>query len=91
MSGNKCQRCGKTVYAPELMSVPGSNSVWHKGCFKCADATCGITLSIANYMLYGDNVYCKKHVPKPKGRSVSNVPHAKETPTGASLRPRPPS
>ena len=73
MSAQKCQRCGKTVYATEAINVPENNTVWHRGCFKCCDESCGITLIGPNYIAYGNKVYCKRHVPKPYQEQVSSL------------------
>jgi len=61
---NKCNACGKTVYKAEALLA--MNVSWHKGCFKCQESGCGITLNLKNFKGSGGKVYCSKHVPMPK-------------------------
>jgi hypothetical protein len=82
-SSHKCRRCGKTVYATEEMRA--GDMYFHKGCFKCMDESCGITLTMSNFLIYKDGIYCKKHVPKPKHTQAE--PEIQKISPGSSLQP----
>ncbi len=64
--GDKCHRCGKTVYDAEKVIAPGG--AYHKQCVKCT--TCNTSVS-ANNMCDKDNeIYCQACYAKnfgPKG------------------------
>lgn len=55
---NKCQVCGKTVYAMEKLEIEGK--AFHKACFKCE--TCKRSLSAGNYASLQGKFYCKPHL-----------------------------
>lgn len=55
------------------------NRSWHKGCFKCEGAGCGITLNLKTATLVEEKLYCQKHIPKAKPISTTvdgNLVHA---------------
>jgi len=60
----KCIECGKTVYTTEAVTT--NDMTWHKGCFRCSEAGCGIVLSLKTFIRSGEKVFCDKHVPKYK-------------------------
>lgn len=87
MSSNpKCLKCGKTVYATDKI-CPKSDLCWHKNCFKCY--TCGLQLTLNNYMLSEKAVYCKQHFPKPSHTQAQ--PDIQKISPGSSLQPPSPS
>ena len=65
---NKCPVCGKTVYATEALTVSGAN--YHKGCFRCQEQGCGISLTLKNFKSLDNKIWCEKHVPKAKATVV---------------------
>jgi len=70
-SGNKsCVVCGKTVYPTEAITAVGQT--WHKGCFKCQDPGCNISLTLKSFVGHGEKVYCNQHVPKYKANVGSD-------------------
>ncbi|KAI8928183.1 hypothetical protein BC831DRAFT_397850 [Entophlyctis helioformis] len=76
-----CGKCTKTVYPTEKVEAAGK---WfHKGCFKCNNDECGITLSLKTFKAFEGAVYCDRHVPKPTHTAVSDsvsVVHALHAP-----------
>jgi LIM domain len=52
MPGEKCARCGKTVYVVEKLAC--LDQTWHKWCFNCD--TCHATLTMKNYQAIGGKV-----------------------------------
>jgi len=69
-SKNPCARCGKTVYPIEV--VKAADLVWHKGCFKCQEEGCELTLNLKTFKASGGKVYCTKHVPKQAPTSITD-------------------
>eukprot|EP00122_Pirum_gemmata_P000298 Pgem_evm1s261 len=67
MSNKKCNRCTKTVYPTEKIDV---GLVYHKICFKCKE--CDVTLALGSHRIHEQQVYCAKHVPKPKATAVTD-------------------
>jgi len=64
--GDKCPRCGKTVYHAEKQL--GAGSSWHKACFKCMD--CSKMLDSDTMADKGGEIYCRSCYGKkfgPKG------------------------
>lgn len=53
--GEKCVRCGKTVYAAEKCSA--SDKIYHKTCFNCNN--CHKKLEVGAHCDRNDEVYCK--------------------------------
>jgi len=73
----KCELCGKTVYPIETMSM--ANRSWHKGCFKCEEQGCGISLNLKTATVVEAKVYCQKHTIKIKPTATTvdgNLVHA---------------
>ncbi|KAJ3195519.1 hypothetical protein HK101_011883 [Irineochytrium annulatum] len=70
MSSQACGKCCKTVYQTE--KVEAASKWYHKGCFKCEDPTCGITLSLKTFQAHSGQVWCDKHVPKHKAAQVAD-------------------
>jgi len=70
MATPKCGSCNKSVYPTEKVDAVGK--AWHKGCFKCQDDSCHITLNLNNFKGHEGKVYCAQHVPKPKATSVAD-------------------
>jgi len=68
---NKCNSCGKTVYPAEALQA--MNVVWHKGCFKCQQEGCGITLNLKTFKGHEGKIYCSKHVPTYKATPINNI------------------
>ncbi|KAI9002415.1 hypothetical protein BC832DRAFT_561542 [Gaertneriomyces semiglobifer] len=54
---NKCNGCGKTVYAMEQVVI--DSNVFHKSCLKCAH--CKSTLKMGNLASMNGEYYCKPH------------------------------
>mmetsp|Transcript_17844 Transcript_17844/g.26569 ORF Transcript_17844/g.26569 Transcript_17844/m.26569 type:complete len:202 (+) Transcript_17844:643-1248(+) len=77
-SKGKCNKCGKTVYAMECMTVgpPGKKDVYHRWCFKCQNEGCTWQLTLQNSFYYEGRVYCKNHNPM---TGFSNKDHAHGT------------
>jgi Ca2+-binding EF-hand superfamily protein len=69
--GNKCASCSKTVYPVETINA--LNTVWHKGCFKCQEDGCGITLNLKTFKGSNGKIFCSKHVPAYKATSIVNI------------------
>lgn len=67
----KCEACGKTVYAVEAISA--IEKTWHKGCFKCQEEGCGLTLNLKTYVGVEGRIYCAKHKPVNKPSQVSSL------------------
>jgi len=63
-----CARCGKTVYPIEMINAVDLN--WHKGCFKCQEEGCDVTLNLKSFKAVAGKIFCAKHVPKDKPTSV---------------------
>lgn len=59
-----CSICGKSVYPIE--EIKAIDKVFHKGCFKCQDPECSLTLNLKTFKGAGGKVYCQKHVPSTK-------------------------
>ncbi|KAI9201845.1 uncharacterized protein BJ171DRAFT_461933 [Polychytrium aggregatum] len=81
MVSQDCGACNKVVYQTEKVEAAGH--WYHKGCFKCADAECGISLNLKNFKAANGAVWCEKHLPKPKATTVSDsvsVMHALHAP-----------
>jgi len=68
---NKCSSCGKTVYPVEKIEAMGV--VWHKGCFKCQEQGCGITLNLNTFKGHDGKIYCAKHTPSYKAATTMNI------------------
>ncbi|KAJ3103384.1 hypothetical protein HDU97_010222 [Phlyctochytrium planicorne] len=85
MSSQACGKCEKTVYPTEKVEAAGK---WfHKGCFKCNDASCGITLTLKTFQCDNGALYCAKHLPKVKATSIADpvsIQHAINTPKKSS-------
>jgi len=56
-SRDKCVTCSKTVYVTER--IVAGDSVFHKGCFRCAH--CKNTIRLGNYAALDGKYYCKPH------------------------------
>ena len=53
-----CAACGKQLYPLERMTL--NNKVFHKqGCARCS--TCNTNLTVNNFALSGDKLFCKTH------------------------------
>lgn len=66
--GDKCGRCGKTVYHAE--KAVGAGKVWHKLCFKCANCGKGLdssTVRDSEGMIYCSACHAKQFGPKGYG------------------------
>jgi len=61
---SSCAICAKSVYPIE--EIKAMDKVYHKGCFKCQDPECSLTLSLKTFKGAGGKVYCQKHVPAAK-------------------------
>lgn len=59
---SKCPICTKTVYQNEATKYSGAS--YHRACFKCNEAGCGISLDQSTASAFADQVYCKKHISK---------------------------
>eukprot|EP01119_Soliformovum_irregulare_P003662 TRINITY_DN1455_c0_g1_i1.p1 TRINITY_DN1455_c0_g1~~TRINITY_DN1455_c0_g1_i1.p1 ORF type:complete len:618 (+),score=158.76 TRINITY_DN1455_c0_g1_i1:238-2091(+) len=59
---DKCQCCGKTVYAAEKLLVEDRSEkrLFHKTCFRCS--VCDITVDLRNYGSIDGTIYCKNHL-----------------------------
>ncbi len=67
-----CHKCANTVYNTEKIDLSGK---WfHKGCFKCTDESCGMTLSLKTFQFHDDKLYCNKHVPKHQAAVLADDP-----------------
>jgi len=81
----KCGGCGKTVYTME--EIQGAGKKWHKGCFRCMDQECKISLDLRTVLAHDGKIYCAKHVPKPKATIIADdvmMQHARAAPSKAS-------
>ncbi|KAJ3047929.1 hypothetical protein HK097_011033 [Rhizophlyctis rosea] len=81
MSTQPCNACTKTVYPTEKVEAAGK--WYHKGCFKCADPQCGITLNLKTFKVENNQIWCEKHLPKPKHTAVADsvsIVHAMHAP-----------
>ncbi|KAJ3101560.1 hypothetical protein HDU96_009930 [Phlyctochytrium bullatum] len=81
MSSQLCGKCDKTVYATE--KVEAASKWYHKGCFKCADASCNIQLNLKTFQAAHGAIYCDKHVPKHKAAQIPDpvsIQHAVHVP-----------
>lgn len=54
-TGNKCPRCGRTVYDAER--AIGITMPWHKSCFKCRD--CNKNLDATTVATHDGDAFCK--------------------------------
>jgi len=84
-SAQNCGKCNKTVYQTEKVEAAGK--WYHKGCFKCADPSCGIQLNLKTFKVVNNDIWCEKHLPKPKATSVADsvsVVHAMHAPKKTS-------
>jgi len=59
-----CSKCGKTVYAEEMMRsgtsrADGDPAVYHKACFRCT--TCNASLDLGTVAPDREILYCKQH------------------------------
>jgi len=68
---SKCNSCGKTVYRAEALLA--MNVTWHKGCFRCQQEGCGITLNLKTFRGAGGKIYCAKHIPTYKATSTTTL------------------
>eukprot|EP01114_Cavostelium_apophysatum_P012408 TRINITY_DN276_c0_g1_i2.p1 TRINITY_DN276_c0_g1~~TRINITY_DN276_c0_g1_i2.p1 ORF type:complete len:716 (+),score=279.12 TRINITY_DN276_c0_g1_i2:792-2939(+) len=68
-ANNACGACGKTVYPIEAMQA--NDQTWHKGCFKCQEEGCGLSLTLKTFKAAGGKIYCQKHAPVAKPTSVT--------------------
>jgi len=61
-SSEKCETCGKTVYATEKIVIEEKEGkkVYHKGCLRCSH--CQVVLTLGNYASMGGVTYCKPHL-----------------------------
>jgi len=66
----KCNRCGKSVYADEMIKAAGQT--YHKSCFQCQEDGCPIKLTLANHKAFEGKIFCAKHLPKPKATTVAD-------------------
>lgn len=56
--GEKCNRCGKLVYAAE--KVTASDQIYHTTCFRCTE--CNVKLGPASWCMdLSGGIYCKPH------------------------------
>ncbi|KAJ3082467.1 hypothetical protein HK102_001659 [Quaeritorhiza haematococci] len=81
MTTQPCGKCSKLVYPTEKVEAGGK--FYHKGCFKCSDTACGITLTLKTLQVVDGNIWCNKHAPKPQATQISDdvsVQHAKNVP-----------
>ncbi|TPX35366.1 hypothetical protein SmJEL517_g02220 [Synchytrium microbalum] len=94
MASQNCNSCSKTVYPTERIDAAGSQ--YHKagqtflcslneplGCFKCHEETCKIQLSLKTFKAAEGQVWCEKHLPKPKATAIADsvsVMHAMHAP-----------
>ena len=61
LTRSACERCGKAAYPIESVDVDGKK--WHRaGCFKCAK--CGTALSLATFVKFDGELYCRRDVPR---------------------------
>jgi len=77
--GEKCARCGKTVYANEKAIAAGKN--WHSACLKCPD--CNKRLDATIITERDGQVYCKACYGKrfgPKGFGFGTSIHTEGEP-----------
>jgi len=60
-ANEKCDSCGKTVYATEKIVVEEKDGkkVFHKGCLRCTH--CQVVLTLGNYASMNGITYCKPH------------------------------
>ncbi|KAJ3286785.1 hypothetical protein HK104_008872 [Borealophlyctis nickersoniae] len=85
MSSQVCGSCSKTVYQTE--KVEAGNKWYHKGCFKCSDPACNVQLTLKTFKVVNNQIWCEKHVPKPKATAVADsvsVMHAMHAPKKAA-------
>ncbi|KAJ3044545.1 hypothetical protein HDV00_001974 [Rhizophlyctis rosea] len=81
MSAQNCGACAKTVYPTEKIEAAGK--WYHKGCFKCSDPACGITLNLKTFKVVNEAIWCDKHAPKPKATAIADsvsIVHAMHAP-----------
>jgi len=64
-----CSVCSKQVYPIE--EIRALDQTYHKGCFKCQDPECSLTLNLKTFKGAGGKVYCVKHVPINKPTPVN--------------------
>ena len=56
----KCPACDKTAYAAEAVDVDGAK--WHKGCFRCAECRC--SLSLMTVVQCEGKLWCTRDAPR---------------------------
>jgi len=58
-----CPVCSKQVFQAEKLVVEEKNKkkTYHKACFKCSEADCGIQLDLRTFGTYEDKAYCLVH------------------------------
>lgn len=56
----KCPACDKTAYAAEAVDVDGAK--WHKGCFRCAECKC--SLSLMTVVQCEGKLWCTRDAPR---------------------------
>ncbi|KAJ3191143.1 hypothetical protein HK101_008055 [Irineochytrium annulatum] len=65
-----CGACSKAVFSTE--KVEGAGKWWHRGCFKCSETSCGITLNLKTFQAKEGKLYCGQHVPKHKATAIAD-------------------
>ncbi|RKO97923.1 hypothetical protein CXG81DRAFT_15942 [Caulochytrium protostelioides] len=71
MASEPCNACTKKVYHAE--KIEAADAWYHKGCFKCSDTACGIQLTLKSFKVAESQVWCEKHLPKPKATAVADT------------------
>ena len=61
--GEKCAKCGKTVYAAERVAATTKTAsvVFHADCFRCTECKKKLTMSDWEMEEEGGALYCKTH------------------------------
>jgi len=49
-----------------IEEVKALEQSYHKGCFKCTEPGCGVTLNLKTFKSANNKVFCAKHVPQAK-------------------------
>jgi len=70
-----------------MEEIQGAGKKWHKGCFRCMDSECKMSLDLRTVYAHDGKIYCQKHVPKPKATTIADdvmMQHVKAAPAKAS-------